>query len=55
MQTEGLGYRYAFDDDFDAVEDVYRLETATNPHDPKLTQTDGTVGGEVQSQDSRTS
>ncbi|ACV49346.1 PIN domain-containing protein [Halomicrobium mukohataei] len=34
MQTEGLGYLYAFDDDFDAVEDVYRLETATNPYDP---------------------
>jgi hypothetical protein len=34
MQTAGLGYLYAFDDDFDAVEDVYRLETATNPYDP---------------------
>jgi hypothetical protein len=34
MQTEGLGYLYAFDDDFDAVEDVYRLDTATNPSDP---------------------
>jgi predicted nucleic acid-binding protein len=34
MQTEGLGYLYAFDDDFDAIEDVYRLETATNPYDP---------------------
>jgi predicted nucleic acid-binding protein len=34
MQTEGLGYLYAFDDDFDAVEDVYRLDTATNPYDP---------------------
>lgn len=34
MQTEGLGYLYAFDDDFDAVDDVYRLETATNPYDP---------------------
>src|SRR6056297_247862 len=34
MQTEGLGYLYAFDDDFDAVEDVYRLETATNPYNP---------------------
>jgi hypothetical protein len=31
MQTEGLGYLYAFDDDFDAAEDVYRLDTATNP------------------------
>ncbi|MFC3959174.1 PIN domain-containing protein [Halovivax cerinus] len=34
MQTEGLGYLYAFDDDFDVAEDVYRLETATNPYDP---------------------
>jgi len=34
METEGLGYLYAFDDDFDAVEDVYRLDTATNPYNP---------------------
>jgi hypothetical protein len=34
MQTEGLGYLYAFGDDFDAVEDVYRLDRATNPYDP---------------------
>jgi hypothetical protein len=34
MQTEGLGYLYAFDDDFDAVEDVYRLESATDPYGP---------------------
>ncbi|ERG93582.1 MAG: hypothetical protein J07HQW2_00015, partial [Haloquadratum walsbyi J07HQW2] len=34
MQTEGLGYLYAFDTDFDAVVDVYRLETATNPYNP---------------------
>jgi len=34
MQTEGLGYLYAFDDDFDAAKDVYRLDTATNPYDP---------------------
>lgn len=34
MQAEGLGYLYALDDDFDAVEDVYRLDTATNPYDP---------------------
>lgn len=32
MQTEGLGYLYAFDDDFDAADDVYRLETATDPY-----------------------
>lgn len=34
MQAEGLGYLYAFDDDFDAAEDVYRLDTATNPYQP---------------------
>jgi len=34
MQTDGLGYLYAFDDDFDAVENVSRLDTATNPYDP---------------------
>jgi len=34
MHTEGLGYLYAFDDDFDAIEDVYRLDTAANPYDP---------------------
>jgi len=35
MQTEGLGYLYAFDDDFDAADDVYRLDTATNPYRPE--------------------
>ena len=35
MQAEGLGYLYAFDDDFDAAEDVYRLDVATNPYQPK--------------------
>ncbi len=35
MQTEGLGYLYAFDDDFDAAEDVYRLDIATNPYKPE--------------------
>jgi hypothetical protein len=34
MQAEGLGYLYAFDDDFDAAADVYRLDTATNPYHP---------------------
>lgn len=34
MQTEGLGYLYAFGDDFDAAEDVHRLDTATNPNEP---------------------
>jgi len=35
MQTEGLGYLYAFDDDFDAAENVSRLDVATNPYQPK--------------------
>ena len=35
MQSEGLGYLYAFDDDFDAASDVYRLNTATNPYHPE--------------------
>ncbi|WP_248897840.1 PIN domain-containing protein [Haloplanus halobius] len=34
MQTEGLGYLYAFDDDFDIIEDVSRLDTATDPYSP---------------------
>lgn len=34
MQAEGFGYLYAFDDDFDAAADVYRLNTATNPYQP---------------------
>ncbi len=33
MQTE-VGYLYTFDDDFDAVEDIYGLNTATNLYDP---------------------
>jgi len=35
MRTEGLGYLYAFDDDFDAAGEVYRLDTATNPYQPE--------------------
>jgi predicted nucleic acid-binding protein len=35
MQAEGLGYLYAFDDDFDAAADVYRLDSATNPYHPE--------------------
>jgi len=35
MQTEGLRYLYAFDDDFDAAENVFRLDVATNPYQPK--------------------
>lgn len=34
MQTQGLGYLYAFDDDFDAADDVYQLDTATKPYEP---------------------
>lgn len=33
MQTEGLGHLCAFDDDFDVADDIYRLDTATNPYD----------------------
>lgn len=35
MRAEGLGYLYAFDDDFDAVDDVYRLANAANPYQPE--------------------
>ena len=35
MQTEGIGYLYAFDGDFDAADDVSRLDTATNPYQPE--------------------
>jgi hypothetical protein len=35
MRTEGLGYLYAFDDDFDAAGEVYRLDTATDPYRPE--------------------
>jgi predicted nucleic acid-binding protein len=35
MQAEGLGYLYSFDDDFDAVDDIYRLDTATDPYRPE--------------------
>jgi len=31
MQREGIGYLYSFDDDFDAVSDITRLETPDNP------------------------
>lgn len=31
LRREELGYLYSFDDDFDAVEDVTRLETPSNP------------------------
>ena len=35
MHAEDLDYLYAFDDDFDAAEDVSRLGTATNPYRPE--------------------
>ncbi|GAA0232785.1 type II toxin-antitoxin system VapC family toxin [Halobaculum roseum] len=34
MRTAGLGYLYAFDDDFDGIDDVYRLCSDTNPYRP---------------------
>ena len=35
MQAEGLGYLYAFADYFDVADDVYRLDSATNPYEPQ--------------------
>ncbi|UIP00392.1 PIN domain-containing protein [Halobaculum sp. CBA1158] len=35
MRTGGLGYLYAFDDDFDGIDDVYRLDSLTNPYRPE--------------------
>ena len=35
MQSNGIEFLYAFDDDFDRIDDVSRLETATNPFDPR--------------------
>lgn len=35
MQTEDRDYLYAFDDDFDTVEDISRLDTAVNPYGPE--------------------
>lgn len=32
MEREGIEYLYSFDDDFDAIEDITRLETPDNPH-----------------------
>lgn len=32
MEREGLEYLYSFDDDFDAIKGITRLETATHPH-----------------------
>jgi len=33
MQREGIEYLYSFDDDFDALDEISRLETPTNPFD----------------------
>ena len=35
MQSASIDYLYAFDDGFDGVETVARLETATNPFEPE--------------------
>jgi predicted nucleic acid-binding protein len=35
MQGEGLGYLYAFDDDFEVISEIYRLDTATDPYQPE--------------------
>lgn len=35
MQANRLEYLYAFDDDFDAAEDISRLDTASNPYQPE--------------------
>lgn len=55
MQTEEFGYQYTFDDGFDAVEDVYGLDTVTNPLRSELTLADTTAGDDVRSQQSQTS
>ncbi len=34
MHDTDIDYLYAFDDDFDRIDDITRLETATNPSDP---------------------
>jgi predicted nucleic acid-binding protein len=33
MEREGIEYLYSFDDDFDALDSITRLETATHPFD----------------------
>jgi Predicted nucleic acid-binding protein, contains PIN domain len=35
LHSEALDYLYAFDDDFDAAAHISRLETATNPYQPR--------------------
>ncbi|WP_254528365.1 type II toxin-antitoxin system VapC family toxin [Natrinema gelatinilyticum] len=34
MQSSGIECIYAFDDDFDRIDELFRLETATNPFGP---------------------
>ena len=34
MQRTGIEYLYSFDDDFDGIEGITRLETANNPFNP---------------------
>lgn len=34
-RTAGIEYVYSFDDDFDGIEGVTRLDTLTNPYDPE--------------------
>lgn len=33
MKREDIEYLYSFDDDFDVLEDITRLETPSNPVD----------------------
>ncbi|MDL0118534.1 PIN domain-containing protein [Halobacterium salinarum] len=35
MEREDIEYLYSFDDDFDAIEDITRLETPDNPHNSR--------------------
>lgn len=46
MLSEGLEYIYSFDDDFDAIEGITRLDTAVNPFAWRRTENE-TGGGEV--------
>jgi predicted nucleic acid-binding protein len=34
LQTNDLEYLYAFDDDFDMIDNIVRLDTPTNPYKP---------------------
>jgi predicted nucleic acid-binding protein len=35
MRTADISYLYSLDDDFDAIDDIYRLETSMNLYDPE--------------------